>query len=103
MLSQSNFTPVIDSLMTHKGVYAVVIANLEGFPLSFRARDDSFTSNDAEVTAALFSSLLGRAKKAVDRIERGSINFFTIDITTGEILIALEDDYVVIAIREKKK
>ena len=28
-------------------------------------------------------------------------DFFTIDVSTGEILVALETDYVVIAIREK--
>jgi len=102
MLSQGNFQPVLDSLMSHKGVYAVVIANSEGFPLTYRARDDTFSADDAELSAALFSALLGRAKNAVDRVGRGDINFFTLDVTTGEILIALEEDYVVIAIRDTK-
>lgn len=102
MLSQGNFTPVLNSLMAHDGVYAVVIANSEGFPLTFRARDDSFSGDDAELTAALFSALLGRAKSSVERLGRGNVNFFTMDITTGEILVAIEEEYVVIAIRDKK-
>ena len=34
-------------------------------------------------------------------MNRGSVNFFTIDVSSGELLAALETDYVVIAIREK--
>jgi len=34
-------------------------------------------------------------------MDRGDVNFFTIDVTSGEILVALETDYVVIAIRER--
>jgi len=36
-------------------------------------------------------------------MDRGEVNFFTIDVTTGEILVALEKDYVVIAIRKREK
>ncbi len=102
MLSQGNFTQILNSLMEHKGVYAVVIASIEGFPLTYRGKDSSFTAEDAEKTAALFSALVGRAKNSVEQIGRGSVNFFTIDVTKGEILVALEDEYIVIAIRDKK-
>jgi predicted regulator of Ras-like GTPase activity (Roadblock/LC7/MglB family) len=102
MLSQGNFTPVLNALMTHNGVYAVVIANSEGFPLTFRAKDDNFTGDDAELTAALFSALLGRAKNSIQRLDRGEVTFFTLDTTSGEILVAIEEDYVVIAIRDKR-
>jgi len=55
------------------------------------------------MAAALISSLIGRTKSVVEQMGRGTVNFFTIDISTGEILIALENDYVVIAIREREK
>ena len=102
MLSQDNLQPVLNSLMSHRNVYAVVIANSEGFPLTYRSKDENFTSDDADHTAALFSALLGRAKSAVKRIGRGDVSFFTIDTTTGSVLVAIEDDYVVIAIKDKK-
>lgn len=80
----------------------MVIANEEGFPLAYRSRDaNKFGGDEAEVTAALVSSLIGKTKNAVKRMGRGEVNFFTIDVSTGEILVALETDYVVIAIREK--
>lgn len=93
----------MDSLFAHASVYAVVIANEEGFPLAYRAKDAStFSGDQAEIVAALVSSLIGKTKTAVMRMGRGEVNFFTIDVTSGEILVALETDYVVIAIREKK-
>jgi predicted regulator of Ras-like GTPase activity (Roadblock/LC7/MglB family) len=103
MLSRTNFTPILDSLFSHSSVYAVVIANEEGFPLAYRSKDaNSFGGDEAEVAAALVSSLIGKTKSAVSRMGRGSVNFFTIDVSEGEILVALENDYIVIAIREAK-
>ncbi len=104
MLSRTNFTPILDSLFNHSSVFAVVIANEEGFPLAYRSKDaGKFDGDQAEITAALISALIGKTKNAVKRMDRGEVNFFTIDVTTGEILVALENDYVVIAIREKIK
>ncbi|MDH5401763.1 MAG: roadblock/LC7 domain-containing protein [Candidatus Heimdallarchaeota archaeon] len=94
---------MLDSLFSHSSVFAAVIANEEGFPLAYRARNNSFGGDQAEMAAALISSLIGRTKSVVEQMGRGTVNFFTIDISTGEILIALENDYVVIAIREREK
>lgn len=104
MLSRTNFTPILDSLFAHGSVFAVVIANEEGFPLAYRSKDaEIFGGEEAEISAALISSLIGKTKSAVARMDRGTVNFFTIDVSSGEILVALENDYVVIAIREKEK
>lgn len=94
--------PILDALFEHGSVYAAVIGNAEGFPLAFRAKNKSFTAMDAEIVAALISSLIGKTKKAVDRMGRGDVRFLTVDTTKGEILVALETDYIVIAIRERK-
>ncbi|MCY3410880.1 MAG: roadblock/LC7 domain-containing protein [Candidatus Heimdallarchaeota archaeon] len=102
ILSRTNFVPILDALFEHGSVYAAVIGNAEGFPLAFRAKNSTFTAMDAEMVAALVSSLVGKTKNAVERIGRGQVQFLTIDTTEGEILIALEVDYIVIAIRERK-
>ena len=91
----------MDALFDHPSVFAVVIATEEGFPLAFRAKNSTFGGGEAEITAALISALIGRTKNAVERIGRGKVNFFTIDATEGEILIALEQDYIVIALRTR--
>lgn len=102
MLSRTNFVPILDALFEHGSVYAAVIGNAEGFPLAYRAKNETFSANDAEMVAALVSSLVGKTKSAVDRMGRGKVQFLTVDTTEGEILIALETDYIVIAIRERK-
>ena len=102
MLSKTNFTPILDSLFEHPSVYAVVISNQEGFPLAFRSSDASFGSDEAELVAALVSSLVGKAVHVVTKLDRGKVNFFTIDSVKGEILIALETDYVVIAMKKRR-
>ncbi len=101
MLSQRKFQPILENLLKYNGVKSVVIANEEGFPLAYQSKDPSFTSDDAEVAAAVFASLVGKANLATKQINRGELNFFTLDLTTGEILVALEQDYIVIAIRER--
>ena len=102
MLSQRNFESTIKSLMTHKKVLAVVIANTEGFVLTSKIKNDLFPQEEIEHIAALFSALLGRTKSSIKKINYGEVEFFTINTTVGEILVALEGDYIVIAIREKK-
>ena len=101
MLSQRKFQPILENLLQYNGVKSVVIANEEGFPLAFQSKDSSFSSDDAEVIAAIFASLIGKAKNAVKQIDHGELNFFTLDLTNGEILVALEQDYIVIALRER--
>jgi len=101
LLSQRKFQPILENLLQYNGVKSVVIANEEGFPLAFQSKDSSFSSEEAEVIAAVFASLVGKARNATKQIDHGELNFFTLDLTTGEILVALEQDYIVIALRER--
>ena len=101
ILSQNNFKPFVKALMSHKRVYAVVVANDEGFPLTFKTKVDDFTSEDAEHVAALFSSLAGRAKTATSSLSQGNMKSIIIESSKGEIVIAAELEYIVIALRNK--
>ena len=101
MLSQRKFQPILDNLLSYSGVKSVVVANEEGFPLAYQSKDSSFSSEDAEIIAAVFASLVGKAVNATKQIDKGDLNFFTLDLTTGEVLVALEHDYIVIALRER--
>ena len=55
-----------------------------------------------ENVSALVASLVGRAKAVVTELNEGDLNFFTLDTSQGEILVAPENDYVLIVLREKK-
>ncbi|MCE7745931.1 MAG: roadblock/LC7 domain-containing protein, partial [Candidatus Heimdallarchaeota archaeon] len=56
-----------------------------------------------ESVAALVSSLVGKATQAVEQLNEGDLNFFTIDTTKGEILVAPENEYILIVLKNKKK
>ena len=60
-------------------------------------------TDKTESVAALVSALVGKANQAVEQLEEGALNFFTIDTTKGEILVAPENDYILIVLKDKKK
>ncbi len=98
MISQKQFQSTLKKLAGFDGVRGVIITTKEGLPISSDIETDK-----TESIAALVSSLVGKAKQAVDQLEEGDLNFFTIDTTKGEILVAPENDYILIVLKDKKK
>ncbi|MEA2071052.1 MAG: roadblock/LC7 domain-containing protein [Asgard group archaeon] len=98
MISQKQFNATLKKLSAFDGVRGVIITNNEGLPIS-----SDIDTIKTESVAALVSSLVGKATQTVDQLEEGELNFFTIDTTKGEILVAPENDYILIVLKEKKK
>ncbi|NHJ86207.1 MAG: roadblock/LC7 domain-containing protein [Asgard group archaeon] len=97
MISQKNFQATLKKLSGFEGVRGVIITNNEGLPIS-----SDIDSEKTESVAALVSALVGKATQAVEQLEEGELNFFTIDTTNGEILVAPENDYILIVLKGKK-
>lgn len=97
MISQKQFQATLKKLAGFDGVRGVIITNNEGLPLSSDIDPDK-----TEAVAALVSSLVGKAEQTVEQLEEGALNFFTIDTTKGEILVAPENDYILIVLKGKK-
>ncbi|NHJ03333.1 MAG: roadblock/LC7 domain-containing protein [Candidatus Heimdallarchaeota archaeon] len=98
MISQKQFQATLKKLAGFKGVRGVIITDMEGLPLS-----SDIDTDKTESVAALVSALVGKANQAVEQLEEGALNFFTIDTTKGEILVAPENDYILIVLKEKEK
>jgi len=98
MISQKQFQATLKKLSGFKGVRGVIITNKEGLPIS-----SDIDTNKTESVAALVSSLVGKATQAVEQLEEGQLNFFTIDTTKGEILVAPENDYILIVLKDREK
>ena len=98
MISQKQFQSTLKKLSGFKGVRGVIITNKEGLPILSDIETDK-----TESVAALVSALVEKATQAVDQLEEGSLNFFTIDTTKGEILVAPENDYILIVLKDKEK
>jgi predicted regulator of Ras-like GTPase activity (Roadblock/LC7/MglB family) len=99
MISQKHFQATLKKLAGFEGVRGVIITNKEGLPIS-----SDLDTGKTESVAALVSSLVGKATQAVEQLEEGALNFFTIDTTKGEILVAPEkDDYILIVLKEREE
>ncbi len=81
-------------LGAHEGVRGVIITNMEGLPIS-----SNLSAETTEVIAALVTSLVGKAKRVVDELGEGGMNFLTISTPKGEVMVAPEEDYILIVMR----
>ncbi|MCE7741976.1 MAG: roadblock/LC7 domain-containing protein [Candidatus Heimdallarchaeota archaeon] len=100
MISQKQFEETLKSLESHPGVRGVIITSNDGLPISSTS---NLSMEMRENVSALVASLVGRAKAVVTELNEGELNFFTLDTSQGEILVAPENDYVLIVLREKNK
>ncbi|MFX0162562.1 MAG: roadblock/LC7 domain-containing protein [Candidatus Hodarchaeota archaeon] len=81
----------------HPGVRGVIVMSNEGLPISA----DGVDMQKAEKVAALITSLVGKAKQVITEIGEGTLGFFNIDCGKSEILVAPEEEYVLVVLREK--
>ncbi|MFW9985586.1 MAG: roadblock/LC7 domain-containing protein [Candidatus Odinarchaeota archaeon] len=81
-------------LGAHEGVRGVIITNMEGLPIS-----SNLNAETTEVISALVTSLVGKAKRVVDELGEGGMNFLTISTPKGEVMVAPEEDYILIVLR----
>lgn len=81
-------------LGAHEGVRGVIITNMEGLPIS-----SNLNAEKTEVISALVTSLVGKAKRVVDELGEGGMNFLTISTPKGEVMVAPEEDYILIVLR----
>ncbi len=100
MISQKQFEETLKKLEGHPGVRGVIITSNDGLPIS---STKNLSIEMRESVSALVASLVGRAKAVVTELEEGELNFFTLDTSKGEILVAPEADYVLIVLRDKQK
>ncbi len=67
---------------------------MEGLPIS-----SNLNAEKTEVISALVTSLVGKAKRVVDELGEGGMNFLTISTPQGEVMVAPEEDYILIVMR----
>lgn len=98
MISQKQFEETLKKLETHPGVRGVIITSNDGLPISSTT---NLSMEMRENVSALVASLVGKAKAVVTELREGELNFFTLDTSKGEILVAPENDYILIVLRVK--
>ena len=96
MISQEKLQATLKRFARYEGVRGVIVTNNEGLPIS-----SDCDTETTEKVSALITSLVGKAMSIVKELGESSLNFLTIDLQDGEILIAPESDYILIVMRDK--
>jgi predicted regulator of Ras-like GTPase activity (Roadblock/LC7/MglB family) len=94
MIGGKALKDTLKRLGAHEGVRGVIITNMEGLPIS-----SNLSADKTEVISALVTSLVGKAKRVVEELEEGGMNFLTISTKAGEVMVAPEADYILIVLR----
>jgi len=82
-------------LGSFEGVRGVIITNMEGLPIS-----SNLSTDKTEKISALVTSLVGKARKVVSELDEGQMNFLTISTQRGEVMVAPEDEYILIVLKK---
>ncbi|MHA1299003.1 MAG: roadblock/LC7 domain-containing protein [Candidatus Helarchaeota archaeon] len=97
MIGRKIFDETLKKLKRFEGVKGVIVTTTEGLPIS-----TTYATEKTEKIAAHITSLVGKARNVVAELEEeGSMSFLTITTVYGEVLIAPEEEYILIVLKEK--
>ena len=96
MIDGKGIRAIISKFMAEPGVRGVLICDTEGLPIG---RSKELNQEAAEHVAAYITSLIGRAKNVTDALGEGDLNFVRLETLNGEIMIAPQEDLILIVLR----
>ena len=95
MINRNIFQATLKKLQQFEGVRGVIVTNIEGLPIS-----STYETEQTERIAAHITSLVGKCKNVVKNTSSNSeddvMSFITITTKDGEILVAPEEEYILI-------
>ena len=94
MIPEDLLKSILENLGKMEGVKGVVITTVEGIPVH-----STFSPEITEKISAFAASLLEKAKNMIKEIGGSKITFITLDTSSGELLIAAEQEYVIAILR----
>jgi len=99
MIGRRIFDETLKKLKRFEGVKGVIVTNTEGLPIS-----TTYDTDKTENIAAHITSLIGKARTVVNEIytdEKEAMSFLTLTTANGEVLIAPEEEYILIVMKDK--
>ncbi|MHA1311681.1 MAG: roadblock/LC7 domain-containing protein [Candidatus Helarchaeota archaeon] len=98
MINRTIFQETLKKLQQFEGVKGVIVTNIEGLPIS-----STYETEQTEKIAAHITSLVGKCKNVVNSLKSADddiMSFITITTKEGEILVAPEEEYILIVQKE---
>ncbi|MHA1793335.1 MAG: roadblock/LC7 domain-containing protein [Promethearchaeota archaeon] len=94
MIDPKALKEIVKRFASREDVRGVIITDDEGLPIQ-----SDLDTTTTELVAAHVTSLVGRARKVVEGLNEGKMHFLKIESSRGEILIAPENEWILIVLQ----
>lgn len=88
---------IIRRFEEREGIRGVIICDSSGLPI-----DSNMDIEISEEFSAYVTSLIGKAKQLVQSLKEGGLKFIRLETSKGEIMIALEEQLILIILKGEK-
>jgi len=85
---------IIRRFENKEGVRGVIICDSSGLPIK-----SNLDMEMTEEVSAYITSLIGKGKQVVNALKEGSLQFIRLETSKGEIMIALEEQLILIILK----
>ncbi len=94
MINRQEIKNIIRKFEEREGIRGIIICDSSGLPI-----DSNLEIQDSEEIAAYVTSLIGKSKQVVEALKEGVLNFIRLETTSGETMIALQDNLILIILK----
>ena len=94
MINRQEVKSIIRRFEEREGIRGVIICDSSGLPI-----DSNLEIEVSESIAAYVTSLIGKGKQVVEALNEGKLNFIRLETSSGETMIALEENLILIILK----
>lgn len=94
MIDVNQVKQIIRRFENKEGVRGVIICDSSGLPIK-----SNLDMEMTEEVSAYITSLIGKGKQVVNALKEGSLQFIRLETSKGEIMIALEEQLILIILK----
>ena len=94
MIDIGEVKAIIRRFEEKEGVRGVIICDSTGLPIK-----SNLPTEQTEEVSAYITALIGRSRQVVESLKEGSLKFIRLETGKGEIMIALEEQLILIILK----
>ncbi|TFG07318.1 MAG: roadblock/LC7 domain-containing protein [Promethearchaeota archaeon] len=94
MIDSNEIKAIIRRFEEKEGVRGVIICDTTGLPIK-----SNLSTDMTEEVSAYITALIGKSKQVVDSLKEGSLKFIRLETSKGEIMVALEENLILIILK----
>jgi predicted regulator of Ras-like GTPase activity (Roadblock/LC7/MglB family) len=94
LINRQEIKKIIRRFEARDEIRGVIICDSSGLPI-----DSNLEIQDSEEIAAYVTSLIGKSKQVVEALKEGTLNFIRLETSSGETMIALEENLILIILK----